>query len=101
MDEEKFVKILKALGDPKRLRMVQEVARAGELSCGQIGGRFRLSQPTISHHLKILAEAGLLQVREAGQQHFISVDLDLIRQVTDFFPTGLTAAPKRSRAKTT
>jgi DNA-binding transcriptional ArsR family regulator len=47
MDEAKFVKILKALGDPKRLRMVQEVAKAGELSCGQIGGRLRLSPTTI------------------------------------------------------
>jgi ArsR family transcriptional regulator len=95
MDEARFVKILKALADPKRLRMVQEIAKAGELSCGQIGGRFNLSQPTISHHLKILADAGLLQAREAGQHHFISVDADLIQQVTDFFPKGLRVSSKR------
>lgn len=95
MDEARFVKILRALSDPKRLRMVQQIARAGELSCGQIGKRFHLSQPTISHHLKILSDAGVLQIRQAGQHHFISVDSHLIQQVTDFFPTSLKFNSKR------
>lgn len=69
--------------------MVREIARAGELSCGQIGSRFRLSQPTISHHLKILTDAGLVRIRQAGQQHFLSVDTRLVEQLTDYFPRGL------------
>ena len=40
--------------------MVQEIAAAGELSCGQVGERFDLAQPTVSHHLKILHESGVL-----------------------------------------
>lgn len=96
MNEARFIRILKALSDPRRLRMVREIAGAGELSCGQIGARFHLSQPTISHHLKILADAGLIRIRRAGQQHFLSVDSRVIKQLTDFFPTRLTPSSSRT-----
>ena len=78
MDETKLLRVLKALADPRRFKMLQQIASAGELTCGQVGDRFSLSQPTISHHLKILTEAGLLRVREVGQHHFISANVDLI-----------------------
>jgi ArsR family transcriptional regulator len=97
MDETRLVRVLKALADPKRLRMVQEIAAAGELSCGQVGERFHLSQPTISHHLKILGEAGIIQVRESAQHHFISVNTPLIKQVADILPAQLAVAPARKR----
>ena len=51
--------------------MIQEIAAAGQLSCGQVAECFNLSQPTISHHLGILANAGVIVVREAGQHRFI------------------------------
>lgn len=81
MDDETLLRVLKALAEPKRLRMVQEVADAGELSCGQIGKRFLLSQPTISHHLKILNDAGLLVVRREAQHAFVSTNPGLVDSV--------------------
>jgi ArsR family transcriptional regulator, arsenate/arsenite/antimonite-responsive transcriptional repressor len=104
-DEATFVRVLKAVGHPKRFRMIQEIGAAGELSCGQIGERFDLSQPTISHHLKILVEAGVLVVREAGQHRIVSVNQPLIDDVARFLPGRLRATPARlgaagkSRAK--
>src|SRR5262245_52186668 len=80
-DDQTIVRALKALADAKRFQMLREIALSGELSCGEVGRRFPLSQPTISHHLKILAEAGLLAVREKGQHHFISVNQELIREI--------------------
>ncbi|MEQ1573249.1 MAG: metalloregulator ArsR/SmtB family transcription factor [Vicinamibacterales bacterium] len=97
-EDAKLVRVFKALADPKRLRMVQEIAAAGELSCGQVGELFHLSQPTISHHLKILAEAGVLTVRESAQHHFISVNRTLIQQLAGVLPMQLAAAPARKRA---
>jgi len=99
MDDGTLVKVMKALADPKRFRMVQEIAAAGELSCGQVGERFDLSQPTISHHLKILTDAGLLVVREAAQYHFISVNLDLVQQVSSLLPARLTREGARGRKR--
>ncbi|MFE6858545.1 ArsR/SmtB family transcription factor [Nocardia sp. NPDC057668] len=52
----------KALGDPARLRLLSLIAAAGgdEVCVCELTPAFELSQPTISHHLKVLREAGLL-----------------------------------------
>ena len=54
--------MLKALADPVRLRLLSLIAsRAGGEACVcDLTGKFDVSQPTISHHLKVLREAGLL-----------------------------------------
>jgi ArsR family transcriptional regulator len=96
-DDARLVRALKALADPKRFRMVRELATAGELSCGQVGERFSLSQPAISHHLRILVDAGLLVMRNEGQHHFISVNQDTVREISALLPARLAPAPKRHR----
>ena len=98
-DDARLVKVLKALADPTRFRMVQEIAAAGELTCSEVQARFDFSQPTISHHLKILIDAGVLRQRAAGKHHITSVDRELIDSVIGTIPARLGAAPKR-RAKT-
>lgn len=89
MDETRLLRALKALAHPKRFRMIREIAAAGELSCRQIGERFPLSQPTVSHHLKILGEAGLLRIRQNAQHHLVSVNRGLIEQVVSVLPASL------------
>jgi ArsR family transcriptional regulator len=96
MQDDRLVRVLKALADPKRFRMVREIAKAGELNCGQVGEMFPLSQPTISHHLKLLCEAGILTVRQEGQNHFISVDRKLLKEVVGALPLRLSAPRRRS-----
>jgi ArsR family transcriptional regulator len=78
--EENWMRVLRALADPTRYRMVVELAAAEELSCGQIGEQFPLAQPTISHHIKILTDAGLLHVRRQGQHSFISLRREVLQQ---------------------
>jgi ArsR family transcriptional regulator, arsenate/arsenite/antimonite-responsive transcriptional repressor len=95
-----LIRSLKALADPTRFRMVQEIAQAGELSCGEVAERFDFSQPTISHHMKILLDAGLLVQRAEGKHHYTSVDGELLASLSAILPQRLTAtsAPKRKRA---
>lgn len=62
-----FARIAKALSDPQRCEILEQTAAAGELSCVEMFERFDLSQATISHHLKELATAGLLERRKEGQ----------------------------------
>ena len=67
----------KALGDPNRLRILELLKRprAGCCSIGKKGGmcacdiesQLDLSQPTISHHMKVLREAGLVEAEKIGQ----------------------------------
>jgi ArsR family transcriptional regulator len=54
--------VFKALGDPVRLRLFSLIAShaAGEACVCDLTGEFDVGQPTISHHLKVLREAGLL-----------------------------------------
>ena len=75
--------------------MLRQIAAAGELSCGEIGAKFELSQPAISHHLKILNEAGLLVVRRESQHAFISLNRALVNRVLGLLPDRLAEAPPR------
>ncbi|MEV4382670.1 metalloregulator ArsR/SmtB family transcription factor [Streptosporangium sp. NPDC049644] len=53
-------RVFKALGDPVRLRILSIVAAGGEACVCDIAAAFEVSQPTVSHHLKVLKEVGLL-----------------------------------------
>lgn len=64
---------LAALADPTRRRIV-ELLSEGERTAGEIVERFALSAPAISQHLKVLREAGLVQVRVAGQHRVYRLD---------------------------
>jgi ArsR family transcriptional regulator len=58
---------LKALGDPTRLKILRQLLRAREPVCVcEISAVHELSQPTISHHLKLLREAGLIRGQRRG-----------------------------------
>ena len=68
-----YAAVLKALADPHRLRMLSIIAAqpaADPLCVCEIEGEFGLSQPTISHHLKVLREAGLVTVTKRGLWHY-------------------------------
>jgi ArsR family transcriptional regulator len=56
----------KALGDPTRVAIVNRLAGAGEVCVCAFVGELGLSQPTVSHHLRILREAGLVEARRRG-----------------------------------
>lgn len=69
--------ILYALGDPVRLEIVKRLAANEELSCSDLD--LQVAKSTLSHHFKILREAGVLYCRKQGTQHMNSLrrkDLD-------------------------
>ncbi|MFF9000037.1 ArsR/SmtB family transcription factor [Streptomyces achromogenes] len=71
LDEEQaadLAKVFKALGDPVRLRLLSMIASkaGGEVCVCDLTPAFDLSQPTISHHLKLLRQAGLIDCERRG-----------------------------------
>lgn len=63
-------KISKALGDPHRLNILQHITKKGGCAqCAEIHDIIDLAQPSISHHMKILIEAGLIEAEKEGR-HF-------------------------------
>ncbi|MFJ5308255.1 ArsR/SmtB family transcription factor [Streptomyces sp. NPDC088350] len=63
-----LAKVFKALGDPVRLRLLSMIAsrEGGEVCVCEMTPAFDLSQPTISHHLKLLRQAGLIDCERRG-----------------------------------
>jgi ArsR family transcriptional regulator len=75
-----FHAIAKALADPQRFEILEMVAAAMEMSCGDIAARCPVSQATVSHHLKVLQDVGLLRVRRQGQRHIFSANHDVLEE---------------------
>jgi ArsR family transcriptional regulator len=68
MNRTRLERIAKALADQSRLRILETLSsRQAPLSCGQIVSLRGLSAATVSHHLKILSDAGLIACRKDGQ----------------------------------
>ena len=66
-------KILKAISDPKRLRIV-DMLSCGELCACKILEAFHITQPTLSHDMRVLIEAGIVNDRREGKNIFYSID---------------------------
>jgi DNA-binding transcriptional ArsR family regulator len=62
-----------ALADPTRRRIVEMLATR-ELRAGEIARRFDMTAPAVSQHLKLLREAGLVQVRRDAQRRIYAID---------------------------
>lgn len=72
MTDAQLARIAKALADGRRFAILEMVAATeGELACKRLVASFPVSPATISHHLKELATAGLIDVRREAQQKFL------------------------------
>jgi ArsR family transcriptional regulator len=68
--DKEVAQIGKALGDPNRLAIYTQIAQHEELFCGEMHAKGKISQPTLSHHLKVLTELGLITSRKEGLNVF-------------------------------
>ena len=67
MDRTQIEKISKALADGTRLMIFEAVAAKGQMNCGEIVSMQGVTPATVSHHLKVLNEAGLIGCQRDGQ----------------------------------
>lgn len=70
-DQIDLAAVLYALSDPTRLELVRQLAEAGERACGTFG--VSATKATLSHHFKVLREAGLIHTRVEGIYRFNSL----------------------------
>lgn len=71
--------LFRALADPARVRIVNLIASAGEPVCAcYLNDPVGLSQPTVSHHLKKLVDAGLLEREQRGKWAYFSLKRDAV-----------------------
>src|ERR687897_2414584 len=85
-DAEATAALFKALGDPARVRIVNLLARNPEPVCVcELTPAIGLSQPTVSHHLKKLVQAGLLEREQRGVWAFYRVNRELLPRLGRIF----------------
>lgn len=84
-------KVLKAISDPKRLRIV-DMLSCGELCACHILEEFHIKQPTLSHDMKQLVEAGIVESRREGKNTFYRLNVGTLQALLDklnnIFDTG-------------
>lgn len=96
LDDERaaeLARVFKALGDPVRLRLLSMIAsrEGGEVCVCEMTPAFDLSQPTISHHLKLLRQAGLIDCERRGTWVYYWALPGALDRLAAFLKTARTA----------
>jgi ArsR family transcriptional regulator len=96
------VKILQAIAEPTRLAIVRQLASAGEVCACDFTDCCDVSQPTVSHHLKVLREAGVVRGERRGTWIYYRLEpkaASRIAALGDLLSAGARREPKRVSAK--
>lgn len=74
MDKGSTAQLFKALGEENRLRIVELIAESGEICACKLLDELDITQPTLSHHMKLLRDSNLIRVRKEGRWMHYSLD---------------------------
>ena len=75
--------ICKALGDSNRLQIVQMLSEGEKCGCKLLEA-FKITQPTLSHHMRILTECGLVNARKEGKWSHYSLNCETLKEYKQF-----------------
>ncbi len=89
---DEIIMMLSVLAEPTRVRILRYIATAGELRSIDILPKFRITQPTLSHHMNLLTENGLVNVRKEGRCVYYSINRKALSELENFI-TELTEPP--------
>lgn len=84
MTDLESAKICKALGDENRMKIIQMLTK-GELCACKLLEAFNITQPTLSHHIKILCEAGLVMARKEGKWTYYEIHCCKFKEFKAYF----------------
>ena len=85
MEDEALSRILKAAGDTTRRRILTLLVQEGTLRVTSLASHFDMSLNSVSKHIKVLEEAGLVTRRTVGREHFIAAELEPLRYTEKWF----------------
>lgn len=83
MNEVDIALICRALGDSNRLKIVRMLSDGEKCAC-KLLEEFHITQPTLSHHMKVLLECGLVNIRRDGKWNHYSLNCNTISEFQSF-----------------
>lgn len=83
MGRESICRVFWALGDDNRLQIIEMLLEGEKCAC-KILEKFNFSQPTLSHHMKILCESGLVNCRREGKWNHYSISGEKLKEVMEY-----------------
>jgi ArsR family transcriptional regulator, arsenate/arsenite/antimonite-responsive transcriptional repressor len=94
LTDDEVARIGKALGDPNRLAIYTQISQSEELFCGEMHAKHTISNATLSHHLKVLTDLGMITARKEGLNMYYRAIPDKFASYLKFLAE---IGPKRSR----
>lgn len=91
-------RVFEALSHPDRRKLLALLKRSGELHAGAIGGHFDFTKPTLSHHLRLLVDAGLLDREKRGQFVYYRVNVSAFEEVLGLLVQLFSHSPRAKGA---
>ncbi len=85
MNDDALSHILKAVGDVTRRRILTLLVQEGASRVTALAAHFDMSLNSVSKHIKVLEEAGLVTRKTLGREHFIAAELEPVREVEAWF----------------
>lgn len=80
-----FEKAIAAVADPYRMSILQEMLEKGAIRCCDMVSLTGLSQPTCSHHIKLLADSELIECRKEGRNNYFSLNKSNFKKLGSYF----------------
>jgi DNA-binding transcriptional ArsR family regulator len=92
-DDQSITDLMKALGDPIRWDIVRQMASQKSVAASELEDRLPIAKPTISYHVKILAQAGLAHIHKQGRNYYYSLRHEALTEALDALAGLLGSAP--------
>jgi len=80
-----YEKAMAAVADPYRMSIIKELSQKGEIRCCDVVGLTGLSQPTCSHHIKLLADSDLIVCRKQGRNNIFTINKGNFKKLGQYF----------------
>ena len=80
-----YEKAMAAVADPYRMSIIRELSQKGEIRCRDAVGLTGLCQPTCSHHIKLLADSGLIVCRKQGRNNIFTLNKANFKKLREYF----------------